>query len=118
MVYGKVNEIFPDDYPTLLGKPVTLIIYTDANLMHNVFEGKLLMGILHLMNQTPIKWYMRRQPTVEMVAYGAEFIVARMTMEQRIDLRATLHYLGVNINGSSYLFGDNRTAVDSSSVPK
>ena len=35
-------------------------------------------------------------------------------MEQIIDLRTTLIYLGVRIVGSSYMFGDNESVVVSS----
>ena len=35
-------------------------------------------------------------------------------MEQIIDLRNTLRYLGVPIMGSSYMFGDNESVVNSS----
>ena len=45
-------------------------------------------------------------------------MAARTATEQIMDLRLTLRYLGVNIIGPTYMFGDNRTVVDSSSTPK
>src|SRR5687767_12355435 len=117
-IYGKVSEIIPEGCPIPLGKTVTLSTYTDTNLMHNVLEGRLVTGVLHLINQTPIEWYTKKQPTVETATYGVEFMAARTATEQIIDLRSTLRYLGVGIDGPSYLFGDNRTVVESSSVPK
>jgi hypothetical protein len=38
-------------------------------------------------------------------------------MEQIIDLRNVLRYLGVAIKGSTMMFGDNESVVNSSSVP-
>ena len=35
-----------------------------------------------------------------------------------MDLRTTLRYLGVHIHGPTYMFGDNKTVVDSASTPK
>jgi len=45
-------------------------------------------------------------------------MAARIVMEQIMDLRNTLRYLGVNLVGPTYMFGDNNTVVDSSSKPK
>ena len=39
---------------------------------------------------------------------------ARTCVEQIIDLRTTLRYLGVPIRDKSYMFGDNKSVVDSS----
>jgi hypothetical protein len=38
-------------------------------------------------------------------------------MEQIIDLRNVLRYLGVAIKGSTMMFGDNESVVNSSSIP-
>jgi hypothetical protein len=38
-------------------------------------------------------------------------------VDQIIDLCTTLRYLGVPIRSTSYMFGDNKTVVDSSSIP-
>ena len=37
--------------------------------------------------------------------------------EQIVDLWCTLRYLGVPIRHKSYMFGDNKTVVDSSTIP-
>ena len=71
-------------------------------------------GILHLVNKTPLDWYSKKQATVETATYGSEFVAARTCVEQIIDLRNTLRYLGVPIRSKSYMFGDNKSVVDSS----
>jgi hypothetical protein len=38
-------------------------------------------------------------------------------VDQIVDLRLTLRYLGVNIREKSYMFGDNRSVIDSSTIP-
>jgi hypothetical protein len=97
-----------------VGKYVTLSHYVDANLMHDITSGKSVTGILHLVNKTAIDWYSKKQATVETSTYGSEFIAARVCVEQIIDLRTTLQYLGVPIRDKSYMFGDNKSVVDSS----
>jgi len=116
-VYGTGSEVIPHDVPEPLGKYVTLTHYLDANLYHDMLTGRSVTGIIHFMNQTPIDWYSKKQGTVETATYGSEFVAARTCVEQVMDLRLTLRYLGVRIRDKSYMFGDNKTVVDSSSTP-
>ena len=116
-VYGNVKEDIPLDIPTPLGKPVILTSYVDANLRHDMVTGRSVTGILHLINKTPFDWYSKKQATVETATYGSEFIAARTCVEQVIDIRQTLRYLGIPILGKTYMFGDNKSVVDSSTIP-
>ena len=116
-VYGEIQELLPDDAPPPLGKQVTLTHYVNANLFHDALSGRSVTGILHMMNATPIDWYSKKQATVETATYGFEFVAARKCVEQIIDLRNTLRYLGVPICKKSYMFGDNESVVNSSSIP-
>jgi hypothetical protein len=88
----------------------------DANLMHDIVTGCSVTGVLHLINQTPIDWFSKKQATVEMATYGSEFVAARTCVEQIIDLHNVLRYLGVPICNKSYVFGDNESVVNSSSI--
>ncbi len=115
--YGEVSEMLPDDAPEPLGKHVTLTHYVDANLFHDALTGRSVTGVLHMLNATPIDWYSKKQATVETATYGSEFVAAQICVEQIIDLRNTLRYLGVPIRDQSYMFGDNESVVNSSSVP-
>ena len=116
-VYGDAKEQIPKDAPKPLGKRVVLTSYKDANLYHDVVSGKSVTGVIHMVNQTPVDWFTRKQPTVEMATYGSEFVAAKMAVQQMLGLRMTLRYLGVPIHGGSYLFGDNKSVVTSGSVP-
>jgi hypothetical protein len=113
-VYGEPKEIIPNDAPEPLGNYVTTTHYVDANLMHDLVTGRSVTGILHLLNKTPIDWFSKKQATVETATYGSEFVAARTCVEQIIDLRNTLRYLGVPIRERSYMFGDNQSVVNSS----
>jgi hypothetical protein len=69
------------------------------------------------LNGTPIDWYSKRQDTVETATYGSEFVAARIAVDQIIDLRTTLRYLGVPIRRRAYMFGDNLSVITSSTIP-
>jgi hypothetical protein len=55
-----------------------------------------------------------KQATAETATIGSEFVAARICVEQAIDFRNTLRYLGVPIRDNSFMFGDNKSVVDSS----
>jgi hypothetical protein len=112
-VYGELSEVVPTDAPPPLGNHVTMTHYVDANLMHDVITGRSVTGILHLANKTPIDWYSKKQSTVETATYGSEFVAARTCVDQAIDHRNTLRYLGVPVREKSYMFGDNESVVNS-----
>ena len=72
---------------------------------------------MHSLNQTPIDAYTKGQSTVEAATYGSEFVAARTAVDHIIDIHTTLRYLGVPIRDKSYMFGDNRSVVTSSTIP-
>jgi hypothetical protein len=116
-VYGEVVEDIPDDIPEPRGHYVRITHHVDANLYHDYLTGRSVTGILDLLNGTPIDWYSKKQATVEIATYGSEFIAARTCVERSIDLRITLRYLGVPLRKVAYMFGDNKSVIDSSMVP-
>ena len=116
-VYSGACEQIPHDIPKPLGKHVQTTHYVDANLHHDLATGKAVTAVLHFLNQTPIDAYTKRQSTAETATYGSEFVAARTAVDQIIDIRTTLRYLGVPIRDKSYMFGDNRSVVTSSTIP-
>ena len=116
-VYGGASEEIPHDIPEAKGKHVTTTTYVEANLRHDQVTGKAVTACLHIVNATPSHWYTKRQATVETATYGSEFVAARIATDQIIDLRYALMYLGVPVRSKSYMFGDNKSVVDSASIP-
>jgi hypothetical protein len=115
--YHGASECIPHDAPVPLGKLVLLTSYVDANLFHDLISGRSVTGILHYLNQTPIDWFSKLQTTVETATFGSEYVAARTCTEQILDLRLTLRYLGVPIDGASFMFGDNESVVNTAAVP-
>ena len=115
-VCAGAKELLPHRAPTPKGPYVTTITYVDANLYHDYISGKAVTGVLHLVNQTPVDWYTKKQSTVETATYSSEFVAAKTAVEQLLDLRTTLRYLGANVREKSHMFGDNQSVVTSLSV--
>ena len=79
-----------------------------------MLTGRSVTGIIHMINGTPIEALIKKQSTVETATYGSEFVAARTCVEQIMELQLTLTYLGVPIQGRSWMFGDNESVVNSS----
>ena len=116
-MYGDTEEDIPEDAPAPLGAPVVMTHYFDANLMHDVADGKAVTGCPHLINETPIHSHSKKQGSAETATFGAEFSAARTCVEQTVDLRCTLRHLGVNPGDVSHAFGDNKAMMDCAKHP-
>ena len=68
--------------------------------------------ILHFINDAPINWYSRRQNTLESSTFGSEFNALRIAVDQTVSLRYKLRMMGVNIEGQTHIFCDNRSVVN------
>ena len=85
--------------------------------MHPTVTGRSVTAVLHLVNQTPIEWFSKKQATVETATHGSEFVAAKMAAQQSMGMRTALRYLGVSIKGPTHLFGDNESVVTNASLP-
>jgi hypothetical protein len=115
--YPGAAEDIAADLPRALGNPVKTSSYVDANLYHDLISGRAVTGILHMLNNTPVDWYSKLQSTCETATFGSEYVAARTCTDQIVDLRHTLRYLGVPIAGTSMMFGDNESVVNTASAP-
>jgi hypothetical protein len=104
--------------PTPQGKLVQTSTYQDANLYHDLVTGSAMSGIIHLVSQTPIASYCKKQKTVETATYGSEFMVALHACERTIDLRYTLCMMGIPTDVPAWAFGDNASVITSSTIPQ
>ena len=69
------------------------------------------------MNNTPIRWVSKQQKTVETSTYGSELSAARITTEIIIELRYHLRMIGVPLDDSAMLLGDNMSVVINTTLP-
>ena len=76
--YPGATEELPHDMPVPKGKHVKLTAYADADHAHDQLTSRSVTGILLFINNTPIKWYSKRQNTVETSTYGAELVALRI----------------------------------------
>jgi hypothetical protein len=117
-VYGDEGEEVPDDIPQPLGKKIRITHFVDANLMHCKVTGKSCDGYLTFINQTLVDHDSKRQATVETATFGSEFVAARKCTEAAIDIRLMARYMGMPLDGPSWMFGDNQSVITQSTLPQ
>ncbi|HEY9298276.1 MAG TPA: Ty1/Copia family ribonuclease HI, partial [Phormidium sp.] len=98
-------------------KEVSITCYVDADHARDKVSRRSVTGIIILLNNTPVSWLSKRQKTDESSTYGSELVASRIAAEMIISMRYFLTMLGVNLEPSSYLVGDNMAVVLNTTIP-
>ncbi len=115
--YPNACEDIPPNIPEPRGMKGKITAYVDADHARDKLTRRSVTGIVILLNNTPIAWVSRRQKTVETSTYGSELVAARIAVDMIIEMRYKLRMLGVTMEDSSYLCGDNMAVVLNTTLP-
>ena len=69
-MYPDAEEDIPKDMPEPRGKEMRITTYVDADHARDKVTRRSVTGVLLLVNNTPLMWTSKRQPTVEISTYG------------------------------------------------
>ena len=116
MYPGAIEET-PTDAPEPLMKEVTITTFFDASLGCDMVTGRSMTGVLLFINRTLLKWYCKRQNTVETLTYGSELVAGKIATELIMEFRYKLWMLGVPVEGPSIMLGDNLSMVKNCTLP-
>ena len=75
-------------------------------------------GYILYVNMAPVAWFSKRQSTIETSVFGAEFVAMKQGMEALRGLRYKLRMMGIEINGPSYISGDNMSVIHNTHRPE
>jgi hypothetical protein len=89
----------------------------DADHAHDQLTRRSVTGFIVFANNNPIKWYSKRQNTVESSTYGAELVALRIAVKAIIEIRYKLCMMGIPIQGPSQLLCDNKSVVLNIALP-
>ena len=117
-LYPEAREKIPEDAPEALGESVKTWLMWDADHAHDLETRRSVTGMLFFLNNTPIRWYCKRQHTVETSTYGSEITALKIAVESAIELRYKLRMLGVKVDGPTEMLGDNQAVVMNVSKPE
>ena len=115
--YPDAREDVPDDRPAPRGNEARLLCYVDADHARDKLTRRSVTGLLLLVNNTPIHWISKRQKTVEAATYGSELIAARIAVEEILAMRYNLMMLGVMLEDTSTMLGDNMSVIINTTLP-
>jgi hypothetical protein len=115
--YPDASEEIPNDLRPEKGPRVRMTVYIDADHAHDLVTRRSITGILVMLNNTSIRWVSKRQKTVETSTYGSELVASRVATELILEVRYMLRSLGVLLNGSALMLGDNMSVFLNTTVP-
>ena len=92
-------------------------VYFDASHGCDMLTRRSCTGIILFLNNTPVKWFCKKQNTVESSTYGAELVAGRLAAEMIIEFRYKMRMLGVPVEGPSIMLGDNMSVIQNCSIP-
>ena len=116
--YRGVEEAIPPNMPEARRLDVIITYFVDANHAGNVKDRRSQTGILMFVNKAPIIWYSKRQSTVEVSTFGAEFCAMKIAVEMTEALRYKLRMFGVPIDGATNVYCDNEAVTKNVTVPE
>ena len=103
--------------PKPQGKGIDITIYVDADHAHDQLTRRSVTGILLFINNTPIKWYSKRQNTVETSTYGDELVALRIAGDIAVEFRYKLRMMGIPLMGPSKVLCGNEGVVLNTTLP-
>ena len=75
-------------------------------------------GFMIFMNMAMINWHTKKQATVEGDVFGSEFVAMKQCVEALRGIIFKLRMMGVNIDGPTYVYGDNMPVIHNTSKPE
>jgi hypothetical protein len=89
----------------------------DANLEHCKVTGRLAMGATFMVQETMVGHFSRRQSTVETATYSSELIAGPAALDELMAIHFELRMLRAPLDGPIWMFGDNKSMIESSAQP-
>ena len=86
-------------------------LFCDASHATDLITRRSTTGIVIFINGTPVSWYSKRQNTIESSTFGSEFVALKIATEMNEALRYKLRMFGIEIDGPTNAFCDNKSVV-------
>jgi hypothetical protein len=109
--YPYDGEETPKDLPPEKGPRGRMTVYVDADHAHDLVTRRSITGILVMLNNMPIRWTSMRQKTVKTSTYDPELVASRIATELILEIRYMLRSLGVSLDRTTLMLGDNMSVV-------
>jgi hypothetical protein len=105
--YPDASEEISKDLPPEKVPRVRMTVYVYADHAHDLVTRISITRILIMLNNTPVRWIHKRQETVD----------SRIASELILEIRYMLRSLGVALDGSALMLGDNMSVILATTFP-
>ena len=111
--YRDAEEQMPHRMPNPRGHDVLTTAFVDASFASNKVTRHSHSGYIIFVNSAPIKWFSKKQKTLETSAFSAEYIALRACVEDVESIRFKLRMFGIPIykGHATNIFCDNQAVV-------
>ena len=117
-IYPQPEEYLPDHIPIPLTKyPLAITIYVDASHATDLVTRRSITGYILFVGKSVIKYYCKRQNTVETSSYGSELVAMRIALEALLEIRYKLRMMGIKFEKTSTILCDNQAVVINTQFP-
>ena len=116
MEYPESSEEIDSNLPRPMIDEISITAFVDSDHAHDKVTRRPVTGMIILLGRTPIFFSSKHQGAIETSTYGAEFCAMRTAVEEIISIRYMMRCLGVKVEHSSVLFGDNLGVVQNATM--
>jgi hypothetical protein len=99
----KLGEAIPANAPSPRGNAVLLNMFCDVSHATDLITRRSTTGILFFMNGAPVKWYTKRQNTIESSTFGSKCVALKIAVEMNDGLRYKIRMFGIPLETYEWL---------------
>lgn len=101
--YGNVHKVLPPNVPKALEKDGDLHLYVDSDHTMDKNTRHSRTRLFVYLNSALVTWQSKKQPTIETMEFGAEFVAMKNGIKTVHGLRYKLWMMGVEISGPTFV---------------
>ena len=116
--YEDAEEAIPLNAFKPRGKEVDLQDKVDSEHAGDKETKRLRTCYLIFCNMSLVDWLSKKEPTIEISIFGAEFVSLKHVMEALRGICYKLRMMGVPLSGCSYVYGDNMPVIHNNQRPE
>ena len=115
--YGNAKEVIPPNIPKPRSLGFTMTAFVDSDHAGDEISRKSRSRFIIRLNNAPIFWSSKKQNGIELSSYGSEFMAMKECCEYIRGLRIKLRMMGIPVEEPTFIFGDNKSMLASSTIP-
>ena len=115
--YSSKRESIPGNLPEPRGYGFNIVANVDSDHAGDSITRRSRTGFIAHCNNAPMHWHSKKQGGIKTSSFSAEFMAMKTCCEYLRGLQCKLRMMGINVNGPSCVYGDNKSALVNSGKP-